>query len=66
MVMAATTAGNQIKNGFLPKEETEDEDEVTDPRAELMEQLLAVQAVSNTCHQELKDRQIDARTSDVV
>ena len=57
LVMAATLL--EIKSKWLlPKEETEDEDEV-DPRAELMEQLLQYK-LFKYMSQELKDRQIDA------
>lgn len=57
LVMAATLL--EIKSKWLlPKEKTEDEDEV-DPRAELMEQLLQYK-LFKYMSQELKDRQIDA------
>ena len=55
LVMAATLL--EIKSKWLlPKEETEDEDEV-DPRAELMEQLLPVWAALRFTSKKEKHRQ---------
>ena len=57
LVMAATLL--EIKSKWLlPKEESEEEEEI-DPRAELMEQLLQYK-LFKYMSQELKDRQIDA------
>ena len=57
LVMAATLL--KIKSKWLlPKEESEEEEEI-DPRAELMEQLLQYK-LFKYMSQELKDRQIDA------